>query len=134
MIPTRIWAAAALIAVLGCGDKPTKTAELSAALPNLPLPPYPTLVSKSAGTNTLMLTLRSPAKAREVEAYYRRVLTGPGWKLIKQSTDHSGVVTMLAEQDGPPLWVRIRSLPDSSGTLVDLGGAVVDSASAKGAS
>jgi hypothetical protein len=134
MMPTRIWAAAALVALLGCGDKPAKQAGLTAALPNLPLPPNPTLVSKTGGANTLMITLRSPAKAGDVEAYYRSVLTGPGWKLLKRSTDRSGAVIMLAEQDGPPLWVRIRSLPDSAGTLVDLAGAVVDSVPTKPAS
>jgi hypothetical protein len=134
MIPTRIWAVAALLALLGCGDKPDKPADISATLPNLPLPRQPTLVSKSGGANTLMITLSSPAKIAEVEAYYHSVLTGPGWKLIKQSTDRTGAITMLAEQNGPPLWVRIRSKPDSTGTLVDLAGAVVDSASPKRAS
>jgi hypothetical protein len=134
MIPTRIWAVTALVALLGCGDKPPKPPELGAALPNLPLPPSPTLVTRSGGADALMITLRSPAQAREVESYYQSVLTGPGWKLLKRSTDRSGVVTMLAEQDGPPLWVRIRSAPDGNGTLVDLAGAVVDSTQAKPAS
>ena len=134
MIPTRIWAAAALVALVGCGDKSAKSADIANALPNVPLPPNPTVVARSAGANTAMITLRSPAKITDVEAYYRSVLTGPGWKLIKRSTDRSGAIIMLAEQDGPPLWVRLRSMPDSAGTLVDLAGAVVDSAAAKRAS
>jgi hypothetical protein len=125
MIPSRIWSVAVAAALLGCGDKPPKPPELSQALPNLPLPPNPTLVSRTGGANALMITLRSPSRAREVEAYYQSVLTGPGWKLLKRSTDRSGAVTMLAEQDGPPLWVRIRSNPDGTGTLVDLAGAVI---------
>ncbi|HVL17180.1 MAG TPA: hypothetical protein VM387_04265 [Gemmatimonadales bacterium] len=134
MIPTRIWAAAALIALVGCGDKPAKPVAIEAALPNIPLPPSPTVVSRTGGANTAMITLRSPAKIADVEKYYRSVLTGPGWKLVKQSTDRSGAIILLAEQDGPPLWVRLRSIPDNGGTLVDLAGAVVDSASAKRAS
>jgi hypothetical protein len=129
MIPDRIWATVALLALLGCGDKPEKPADISAALPNLPLPPKPTVVSRSGGANTLMITVSSPAKIAEVESYYRSVLTGPGWKLLKHSTDRAGTITMLAEQKGPPLWVRIRSKPDSTGTLVDLAGAVSDSVS-----
>jgi hypothetical protein len=134
MIPTRIWAAAALISLLGCGDKPDKPADITTVMPNLPLPPQPTVVSQTGGAHSLMITLSSPAKVGEVEAYYRSVLTGPGWKLVKQSTDRSGAITMLAEQNGPPLWVRIRSKPDSSGTLVELAGAVADSAAGKRAS
>ena len=134
MIPSRIWAAAALVAVLGCGDKPDKPASIADALPNLPLPPSPTVVSKTGGANTLMVTLRSPAKVDQVEAYYRKVLSGPGWKLLKHSTDQTGAIIMLAEQKGPPLWVRIRSNPDNGGTLVDLAGAVVDTTSTKRAS
>jgi len=131
MIPTRIWAATALVALVGCGDKPAKPAEIADALPNVPLPPSPTVVARTGGANTAMITLRSPAKITDVEAYYRSVLTGPGWRLVKRSTDRSGAIIMLAEQNGPPLWVRLRSLPDGRGTLVDLAGAVVDSASAK---
>jgi hypothetical protein len=129
MIRTRIWAAAALVALLGCRDKPVPPPSVGKALPNLPLPPNPTLVSRGGGANVLMITVQSPAKATEVEAFYRKVLSGPGWRLIKHSTDKSGAVILLAEQKGPPLWVRIRSTPDSTGTLVDLAGAVVDSLS-----
>jgi hypothetical protein len=127
MIPTRIWAGAALVGLLGCGDKPPTPPSLSQALPHIPLPPNPTMVSRSGGANVLMITVRSPAKVDEVEAFYRRVFSGPQWRLVKHSTDGSGAVILLAEQKGPPLWVRIRSTPDSTATLVDLAGAVVDS-------
>ena len=130
MIPPRIWSVAAVLVLLGCGDKPPKSPDMAVALPNVPLPPSPTLVSKSGGANAVMVTLRTPSKPGDVEAYYRSVLSGPGWRLVKHSTDRSGAVTMLAEQDGPPLWVRIRSTPDSTGTLVDLAGAVVGGDSA----
>ena len=134
MIPTRIWTAAALVALLGCADKAPKPPSAAKALPKLPLPPNPKLVSRDGGANVLRITVRSPAKVADVEAFYRRVFSGPGWKLVKESTDGSGAVILLAEQKGPPLWVRLRSIPDNGGTLVDLAGAVVDSASAKRAS
>jgi hypothetical protein len=127
MLPTRIWAAAAVVALLGCGDKPPKPPAASQALPHLPLPPNPTLVSRDGGANVLRITVRSPAKAADVETFYRKIFSGPGWTLVKRSTDKSGAVILLAEQKGPPLWVRIRSTPDSTATLVDLTGAVVDS-------
>jgi hypothetical protein len=127
MTPTRIWAAVAVVALLGCGDKPPTPPSASRALPHLPLPPHPTVVSKEGGANVLRITVRSPAKAADVASFYRKVFSGPGWTLVKQSTDNSGAIILLAEQKGPPLWVRIRSTPDSTATLVDLTGAVVDS-------
>ena len=35
-----------------------------------------------------------------------------------------GAVVLLAHQDGPPLWVRIKSTSDSLATIVELAGAV----------
>jgi hypothetical protein len=130
MLPARIWSLAAVAVLLGCRDKPPQPPDMAVVMPNVPLPPNPTLVSKSGGANALMLTFRTAVKPRAVEAYYQEVLTGPGWRLVKHTTDRSGAVTMLAEQDGPPLWVRIRGTPDSAGTLVDLAGAVVAADSA----
>lgn len=134
MIPTRIWSLAVLVALLGCRDKPPSPPDIALAMPNLPLPPNPVLVSKSGGANAVMVTFRTALKPGDVEAYYRSVLTGPGWRLVKHTTDRAGAVTMLAEQNGPPLWVRIRGTPDSTGTLVDLAGAVVAGDSAAGSS
>ena len=61
-------------------------------------------------TGSPMITLRSPAKIADVEKYYRSVLTGPGWKLVKQSTDRSGLADQPtrnprrfpARPSGPP--------------------------------
>jgi len=122
MIPSRIWAVAALVALLGCGDKPAKPIDPAKVLPNLPLPPDPTIVSQSGGVDAAMVTYRSPASKSVVEAYYKGVLVPPQWRLVKHTTDRSGNVVMLAEQKGPPLWVRIRTTPDGAATLVDLAG------------
>ena len=39
--------------------------------------------------------------------------------------DPDGAMVLLAEQDGPPLWVRIKSAEDSVTTMVELAGAVM---------
>ena len=66
---------------------------------------------------------------------YRRVFSGPGWRLVKRIDRRLGRGrSCWREQKGPPLWVRIRSTPDSTATLVELAGAVVDYASARPAS
>jgi hypothetical protein len=125
MIPTKIWAALAILALVACKDKGPQTPKLSQVLPNLPLPPTASVVSKSGGSDALQITLISPVKAKEVETYYRAVLSKNGWRLVNDMRDRDGSVVLLAEQNGPPLWVRIKSTDDSVATMVELAGAVM---------
>jgi hypothetical protein len=115
----------AVMALVGCKDKPPQAPKVSQVFPNLPLPPQATVVSRNAGTDALQLTLMSPTKAADVETYYRRVLSKNGWRLVNDMRDRDGSVVLLAEQDGPPLWVRIKSTDDSVATMVELSGAVM---------
>jgi hypothetical protein len=125
MIPTKIWAGMAILALVACKDKAPQTPKLSQVLPNLPLPPNASVVSKSGSSDALQITLISPVKAQEVEMYYRTVLSKSGWRLVNDMRDRDGAVVLLAEQNGPPLWVRIKSTDDSAATMVELAGAVV---------
>jgi hypothetical protein len=126
MIPTKIRVGLALLALVGCRDEPPKPANFAEAFSNLPLPPEPRVVSREAGTDAVKLTLVSSARAAAVEAYYRKVLsTQNGWRLVSDARDAQGVVVLMAEQDGSPLWVRIQSTDDSLATVVELAGAVV---------
>jgi hypothetical protein len=115
----------AVMALVGCKDKLPQAPKVSQVFPNLPLPPQATVVSRNAGTDALQLTLMSPTKAADVETYYRRVLSKNGWRLVNDMRDRDGSVVLLAEQDGPPLWVRIKSTDDSVATMVELSGAVM---------
>ena len=129
MIPTKIRAVAALAlmcaTLAGCGDRTPKQPKMADVFPNLPLPPGASLVAKSGGPEALQLTLRSTSPSAEVEAYYKRVFSGNGWRLVNQLKSPDGVTVMYAQQDGPPLWVRI--IPqDSTTTLVELAGAVME--------
>ena len=125
MIPTKIWAGMAILALIGCKDKAPQTPKVSQVFPNLPLPPNASVVSKSGGTDALQITLISPVKAKDVEAYYRMMLSKNGWRLMNDMRDQDGSVVLFAEQDGPPLWVRIKSTDDSVATMVELAGAVL---------
>jgi hypothetical protein len=125
MIPTKIWAGMAILALLACKDKGPQMPKVSQVFPNLPLPPQASVVSKSGGSDALQITLISPAKAKDIETYYRAVLSKNGWRLVNDMRDRDGSVVLLAEQDGPPLWVRIKSTDDSVATMVELAGAVV---------
>jgi hypothetical protein len=125
MIPTRLRAGLVVLALVGCRDKAAEMAKVSDVFPNLPVPPKASVVSRDGSPDALKLTLMSNAKPSEVEAYYREVLSRNGWRLVGDSKDAEGAVVLLAEQDGPPLWVRIQSTSDSVATMVELAGAVL---------
>ena len=125
MIPSKIWAAVAVLALVACKDSESKMARISDVFPNLPLPPQASVVSQSGGADALQLTLMSSAKAKDVEAYYRALLGKNGWRLVNDMRDRDGSVALLAERNGQPLWVRIKSTDDSVATMVELAGAVL---------
>lgn len=113
-------------ALAGCGEKPPTPPKLSEVFPKLPLPPQPSLISRSGGADALQITVRSPRSRKEIESYYRRVLTEDGWRLMNQATGAEGEAVLLAEHGGSPLWVRIHAArDDSTATMVELAGAVV---------
>src|SRR5687767_9164756 len=117
MIPTRIWVGMAVLALVACKDKEPQTPPLAQVFPKLPLPPNASLVSKSGSSDALQITLMSRAKATDVETYYRALLSRDGWRLVNDMRDRDGSLVLLAEQDGPPLWVRIKSTEDSAATM-----------------
>ena len=114
-----------MLALVGCRDKAPEMAKVSDVFPNLPVPPKASVVSRDGSPDAIKLTLMSNARPSEVEAYYRDVLSRNGWRLVSDSRDAEGAVVLLAEQDGPPLWVRIQSTSDSVATMVELAGAVL---------
>lgn len=117
-------AAALLAAVLsGCGDKRPEPPDFAEVFPNLPLPPNARLVSRAGGEDALQLVFTSTANQGQVEAYYRSVFSGAPWRLVRGAKDKQGAMVLLAEQDGPPLWVRILPTDGSGTTVVELSGA-----------
>jgi hypothetical protein len=128
MIPSSIRYVVLCAALAACGDKTPKTAKISDALPNLPLPPQASFVGRAGGPDALQITVRSPARADVVAAYYRQVFQRGGWRLVNDAKDSEGATVLFAQQKGPPLWVRIRNAEDGRGTLVDLSGAVMPKA------
>jgi len=82
-------------------------------------------VSRAGSTDALQLTLFSPAKVDVVTEYYRNRLSKGKWRLVSDVKRPDGAVALYAEQDGPPVWVRIWPTSDSAGTMVELAGAMV---------
>jgi hypothetical protein len=115
----------AILALVACKDKGPQTPKVSQVFPNLPLPPNASVVSRSGGADALQITLMSSAKAKDVETYYRAMLSKNGWRLMNDMRDKDGSVVLFAERNGPPLWVRIKSTDDSVATLVEIAGAVL---------
>jgi hypothetical protein len=137
MIPSRFRYVLLSLALAACGDKPPRMAKVSETLPNLPLPPGASFVSRAGGPDALKITLRSPVAPDTLAAYYRNLLQKGNWRLVNEAKDAEGATVLLAQQDGPPLWVRIQRDGGGPGSLVELSGAVVaksDSAAAKPAS
>jgi hypothetical protein len=136
MIPTKIRWLVLSAALAACGDKTPRMAKFNEALPNLPLPPQPSFVGRSGGPDALQVTVHSPASPDAVADYYRGVFKTGSWKLVNEAKDAEGATVLLAQQNGPPLWVRIQPA-DGGGSRVELSGAIltkVDSAGAKPAS
>ncbi len=113
------------VVLAACRDRPPETPRIGEVFPNLPLPPQATFLSRAGGPEALQITLRSPVPADQVADYYRKLFKQGGWKLVNDFKDTEGVVVLLAEQKGPPLWVRIRKSDDGHSTVVELAGAVL---------
>ncbi len=127
--PIRILCLACALLV-GCGSEspPPKSPEVFAVFPQLPLPPDASLVSRAGSADALQLTMFSPSKTDAVMEYYRNLLSSGKWRLVGDQKRPDGSVALYAEQDGPPLWVRIWPTSDSAGTMVELSGALVGKA------
>jgi hypothetical protein len=124
MIPSKIRWLVLCAALAACADKTPKMAKLDEALPNIPLPPQPSFVGRSGGPDALQVMVRSPANPDAVADYYRGVFKTGNWKLVNEAKDAEGATVLLAQQNGPPLWVRIHPA-DGGGSMVELSGAVV---------
>lgn len=114
--------------IAGCRDKPPEPPKVSEALPNLPIPPFATVLSRAGSEDALQIAFRSAVGPDSVARFYRAVLTKAPWSLVGDTRTADGSLALYAEQSGgPPLWVTIRRDTASSGSLVNVGGAVVRS-------
>src|SRR6185312_15285240 len=126
MLPAKIRGALVLCVLLvACRDRTPPTPKVGEVFPNLPLPPEASLVSRAGGPDVLQLTFRSTESPDQVAAYYRKLFQQGGWKLVNDAKDPEGVVALLAERKGAPLWVRIRKSDDGHSSVVELAGAVL---------
>lgn len=110
-----------------CGSEPRQPKPPSAfeVFPNLPLPPAAQFVSQTGSEDALQIRFLSATRPEGVAGYYREVLSTGKWRLISDVSKPDGSVVLYAEQDGPPMWVRMWPTSDKQGTVIELTGAVV---------
>jgi hypothetical protein len=113
----------------GSDSRGSQSPKVEAAFSTLPLPRDAEFVSRASSADALEITLYTPADVPEVTEYYRKVLGSKNWRLVSDSKNADGSTVLYAEQNGPPLWVRIWKPSDRGGTMVQLTGAVVDKGS-----
>jgi len=115
-----------LATLAACTEPPARKADVTEAMPNIPMPPAATYLSKEIGEEALKIRFRSPMDVDGVARYYRGVLSQAPWKLISDAPMPDGTVALYAEQqDGPPLWITIRKAEGAPGSFVDLTGAKI---------
>ena len=118
-----------ILGLLACGGseprQPPKPPEFTEAFSNLPLPPDAKFVSRTGGAGALQIVLRTPDSDSAMAEYYRRLLSEGGWRLVSDIKNRDGATVMYAEQDGPPLWVRIWPADSGSGSMIQLTGAAL---------
>jgi hypothetical protein len=120
-----------VILLAGCKSKKAEDVAppppaLGQVLPVLPFPPDAQPVGSASGADATQLTMTSPQPPDSVANFYRKVLGEPPFRLVNESTT-GGVISFLADQDGPSLWVTIRS-DGKTGSEVTLAGALVATA------
>lgn len=129
----------ALLLVLSACDKKAdepEIANIAETIPNLILPMDAKFVSRSGSADALSLTFRVADEPDAAVNYYRRFLVPPLWRLVSDGKDNTGAHVLYAEQQGPPLWVRVWPDSAQSGSYVRLTGGVrqltIDTATAAG--
>jgi hypothetical protein len=113
--------------LVACGSEPREP-QLPAnakVFPDLPLPPSAHFVSRAGSEEALQIRLFSAKRLDEITKYYRDLLSRGRWRLVSDVKRPDGSVMLYAEQDGPPIWVRIWPTNDTAGTMVELSGAVI---------
>lgn len=60
-----------------------------------------------AGVDAAEIVLATAASPETVVAWYKETLRSNRWVLRSESRERDGVVTLYAEREGRPLWVRL---------------------------
>ncbi len=125
--------AVALLALAGCigresADKPA--GRTPPVLKGVLVPELARVLDTSSTGEAARVTLSIEWPAESVAAFYGRELPKAGFRIVSDQTD-GGVRTLLAQRDGPPLWVQITPGRVANTARFTLIGAVQDTAKVK---
>lgn len=106
-----------------CTAEKEPVVKIGEALPNIPLPPNATLISRELGTDAVQFRLKSQRDVEGVTEYYRSVLTVAPFSLVSDSKTGAGYTLYAEQKDQPSIWITV--MPDSAtgGSFVDIAGA-----------
>jgi len=125
-VNTRIPAVAlGVLALVACAKKDgdEKVARTPPVLAGVPIVPGSQVVDSSGTSDAARLVVLVGQPVDSVSAFYRRELAKAGWRLVSDVPDSAGT-DLLAQRDGPPLWVQIRPGPSPQTTRYTIIGAV----------
>ncbi len=95
-------------------------------LRDAPLFPFSRPTTVAGTSESLEQSYTSLLPADTVASWYRRALDDRGWEILSDSKAPNGMVTILAQKSGGPLWVMIAPTTEG-GTVYKVVAAAPDS-------
>lgn len=110
------------LCAVGCKDAPPQ-ARLKDTLPMIPLPEGADQMTREGGEDAVLIRFRVPGLPAPVDSFYRSVFSKPPWHLTNSTTGADGVISLYADGEPRPMWVRITPMDSTGYTHVELAGA-----------
>ena len=74
------------------------------------------ILSYATGEQAAEVVLTTPAKLSDVVRWYKATFQLNAWDLKTESQERDGTVTLYAQRQARPLWVRLRANTGGPGT------------------
>ena|SRR5256885_862880 len=118
----------ALVVGLAACDRPSEknpSETVYRALHGVLVYPRSVILQMEAGDSAGQVTLTTVDSLRGVTAWFRETFRLNHWTLQSDVTDRDSTVTLYAEQNGRPVWVRLHANVGGPGTTYTVIGGIV---------